>query len=107
MAVSDHKTDQSPEKFSWKRFLSGLFGSNIRETIADIRAIHIRAIHIRAIRGKRQTAIASSNQSAYKPDWRHIFSGLFGSNIRETIADLQIIRDSLHHRQPEHPPEAK
>lgn len=39
MAISDRKTDQSPEKFSWKRFLSGLFGSNIRETIADIRAI--------------------------------------------------------------------
>ena len=39
MAVSDRNTDQSTVKFSWKRFLSGLFGSNIRETIADIRAI--------------------------------------------------------------------
>ena len=39
MAVSDRNTDQSPDKFSWKRFLSGLFGSNIRETVADIRAI--------------------------------------------------------------------
>lgn len=97
MAVSNRKTDQSPDKFSWKRFLSGLFGSNIRETVADIRAI----------RGERQTAIASSDQSAHKPDWKHIFSGLFGSTIRETIADLRIIRDSLRHRQPELPPEAK
>ena len=39
MAVSDRKTDQSPAKFSWKNFLSGLFGNNVRETIADIRAI--------------------------------------------------------------------
>lgn len=97
MVVSDRNTDQSPEKFSWKLFLSGLFGSNIRETVEDIRAI----------RGKRQTAIASSDRNAHKPDWRHIFSGLFGSNIRETIADLRAIRDSLRHRQPEHPPEAK
>lgn len=97
MAVSDRNTDQSPEKFSWKRFLSGLFGSNIRETVADIRAI----------RGKRQTAISASDQSAHKPDWKHIFSGLFGSTIRETIADLRAIRDSIRHSQSEHPPEAK
>ncbi len=39
MAVSDRKTDQVPGKFNGKSVLSGLFGSNIRETIADIRAI--------------------------------------------------------------------
>ena len=39
MAVSDRNTDQDPGKFSGKSVLSGLFGSNIRETIADIRAI--------------------------------------------------------------------
>ena len=39
MAVSDRKTDQDPGKFNGKSVLSGLFGSNIRETIADIRAI--------------------------------------------------------------------
>lgn len=39
MAVSDRKTDQDPNKFSGKSVLSGLFGSNIRETVADIRAI--------------------------------------------------------------------
>ncbi len=97
MADSDRNTDQSPGKFSWKLFLSGLFGSNIRETIADIRAI----------RGERQTAIAASDRSAHKPDWKHIFSGLFGSTIRETIADLRIIRDGICHRQSELPPEAK
>ena len=97
MAVSDRNTDQSTDKFSWKRFLSGLFGSNIRETIADIRAIRV----------KRQTAIAASAQSAHKPDWKRIFSGLFGSNIRETIADLRSIRDSFRHRPPKLPPEAK
>ena len=39
MAVSDRKTEQAPGKFNGKSVLSGLFGSNIRETIADIRAI--------------------------------------------------------------------
>lgn len=40
MAVSDRNTDQSPGKFSWKRTIQGLpFGSNIRETIEDIRVI--------------------------------------------------------------------
>ena len=39
MAVSDRNTDQDPGKFNGKSVLSGLFGSNIRETIADIRAI--------------------------------------------------------------------
>ena len=39
MAVSDRKTEQTPGKFSGKSVLGGLFGSNIRETIADIRAI--------------------------------------------------------------------
>lgn len=39
MAVADRKTDQDTGKFSGKSVLSGLFGSNIRETVADIRAI--------------------------------------------------------------------
>ena len=39
MAVSDRKTEQTPGKFNGKSVLSGLFGSNIRETLADIRAI--------------------------------------------------------------------
>lgn len=39
MAVSDRKTEQTPGRFNGKSVLSGLFGSNIRETIADIRAI--------------------------------------------------------------------
>ena len=39
MAVSDRNTEQAPGKFNGKSVLSGLFGSNIRETLADIRAI--------------------------------------------------------------------
>ena len=39
MVVSDRKTDQDSDKFSGKSVLSGLFGSNIRETVADIRGI--------------------------------------------------------------------
>lgn len=39
MAVSDRETDRDPNKFSGKSVLSGLFGSNIRETVADIRGI--------------------------------------------------------------------
>lgn len=39
MVVSERKTDRDPNKFSGKSVLSGLFGSNIRETVADIRAI--------------------------------------------------------------------
>lgn len=39
MAVSDRKTDRDPNKFSGKSVLSGLFGRNIRETVADIRGI--------------------------------------------------------------------
>ena len=39
MAVSDRNTEQTPGKFNGKSVLSGLFGSNIRETVADIRGI--------------------------------------------------------------------
>ena len=43
MVQSHKKTDQvgdeTPYKFSWKRTLGALFGSNIRETIEDIRVI--------------------------------------------------------------------
>ena len=39
MAVADRKTDQDPGKGIGKSVLSGLFGSNIRETVADIRGI--------------------------------------------------------------------
>ena len=35
----DQPAPGTEERFSWKSVLSGLFGSNVRETIADIRVI--------------------------------------------------------------------